>query len=268
MLIAAEGISFERDGKTILDRLDFEISAGEIVTVIGPNGGGKTTLAKLCLGILAPSSGRIRRAQNLTIGYVPQRLSRDRSLPLTTERFLTLRQSASRQAVEQALEEVGAAHLIRSQLGTLSSGELQRVLLARAAMNQPKLLVLDEPVQGVDFVGEAALYELISAIRDRLSCAILLISHDLHIVMAQSNRVVCLNGHVCCEGVPSKISQHPEYARLFGSGLTSHIGVYAHKHNHEHSLCGDVHEGDCAAHHDYEATGDEEQKTDQPEGAR
>lgn len=245
-LLEATDVGIKRDGRWILQHIDFSISAGEIVTLIGPNGGGKTTFARLCLGILEPNTGVITRKTNLTVGYVPQRLKLDRTLPLTVERFLTIRQKVSSDRVLETLQDVGSAHLTNSQMADLSGGEMQRVLLARALVNEPELLVLDEPAQGVDFAGEAALYELISKIRDKLNCAVMLISHDLHIVMGSSDRVLCLNGHICCTGAPEQISLHPEYERLFGKDAAAAYGIYAHKHDHEHSLSGDV--DDCCDH--------------------
>ena len=250
-LIEAKSIGFERDGRMILEAIDFSISRGEIVTLIGPNGGGKTTFARLCLGVLAPDRGEILRADDLTVGYVPQRLKIDRSLPMTVLRFISLRQKAGQEEVAEALAMVGASRLLNTQMADLSGGEMQRVMLARALLHKPDLLVLDEPAQGVDFVGEAALYELISELRDKLNCAVMLISHDLHVVMGSSDRVLCLNGHVCCEGVPEQVSHHPEYERLFGPERAAAYGIYTHKHDHEHSLSGDV----CCDHeHNHDAS--------------
>ena len=257
VLIKADTVGLQREGRWILRQVNFAIHAGEIVTLIGPNGGGKTTFARICLGILQPDEGAVTQRPNLSIGYVPQLLQRDRTLPLSVKRFLTLRQpglfssnASSLRTKEgagllQTLDWVGMRHLIDAQLADLSGGELQRVLLARALLITPDILVLDEPVQGVDFVGEAALYQLISDIRTEIGCAVLLISHDLNIVMGQSDRVLCLNGHICCEGVPEKISEHPEYARLFGPERAGQYALYQHKHDHNHGLCGHVHEGDC-----------------------
>ena len=257
-LIKANNVGFRRDKRWILRQVNFAIHAGEIVTLIGPNGGGKTTFARICLGILQPDEGTVIQRANLSIGYVPQLLQRDRTLPLTVTRFLTLRQKGlfpsrprsldlikGRGRLVQTLDWVGVRHLADAQLADLSGGELQRVLLARALLITPDILVLDEPVQGVDFVGEAALYQLISDIRTEIGCAVMLISHDLNIVMGQSDRVLCLNGHVCCEGVPEKISEHPKYARLFGPDRAGQYALYQHKHDHNHGLCGHVHEGDC-----------------------
>ncbi len=257
LLIKASSVGFKRDARWILEGIDFSISRGEIVTLIGPNGGGKTTFARICLGILQPDHGKVVRKNEMTVGYVPQRLKLDRTLPMTVKRFLTVRQKVSDARLEEALLEVGSAHLIKAQMAELSGGEMQRVLLARALVNRPDLLVLDEPAQGVDFAGEAALYELISKIRDKFGCAVLLISHDLHIVMGSSDRVLCLNGHICCAGVPEQINKHPEYARLFGKDRAEAYGIYAHNHDHEHTLSGDVTSSDDATgsdtghpHHD------------------
>lgn len=249
MLIEATDIGLKRDGRWILQHVDFAISEGEIVTLIGPNGGGKTTLTRICLGILEPDCGQINRRADLTVGYVPQQLNLERGLPLTVKRFLTMRLRISEKTIVEALEDVGASHLLGVQMSELSGGEMQRVLLARALVHKPRLLVLDEPVQGVDVAGGGALYQLISDLRDRLGCAILLVSHDLHIVMARSDRVLCLNGHICCAGVPEQISQHPEYAKLFGSERAEQYGLYTHIHDHEHELCGHVHKGACRDHH-------------------
>jgi len=250
-LIEASSIGFQRDGRWILRGIDFSISAGEIVTLIGPNGGGKTTFARICLGVLQADEGQLKRAANLSIGYVPQRLKLDRTLPLTVKRFLTVRQKVSNEDLLNILNEVGSAHLLNTQMSSLSGGEMQRVLLARALVNKPHLLVLDEPAQGVDFVGEAALYDLISNIRTNFGCAVLLISHDLHIVMGSSDRVLCLNGHVCCAGVPEQISHHPEYERLFGPERAQTYGIYAHSHDHSHKLSGEMIGHDCSKDHNH-----------------
>lgn len=238
-LLVAKGVSFSSEGRTILKEIDFSIDKGEIITLIGPNGGGKTTFARICLGLIAPTAGTIIRDLNLSIGYVPQKLKLDQTLPMTVKRFLMMGNKSQQKDGETALEAVEAQHLIDSQMSLLSGGELQRVLLARALVRKPDLLVLDEPAQGVDFSGEAALYELIGHIRADYGCAVLLISHDLHIVMGASDKVICLNGHVCCEGVPEQVSHHPEYERLFGREWAGAYGVYSHVHDHEHNLAGD-----------------------------
>jgi zinc transport system ATP-binding protein len=239
-LLAGEGIGVRRNGRWLLDHVDLAIASGEAVTLIGPNGAGKTTLVKTLLGLMPPDRGRVHRAPGLTVGYVPQRLEIDRVLPLTVARLMTATVRRSRATVTEALAETGTAALIDAPVQTLSGGEFRRVLLARALLRDPRILVLDEPVQGVDFAGEAALYELIADIRQRRGCAVLMVSHDLHVVMATTERVVCLNRHVCCHGAPADVSHHPEYLRLFGPKAAQAYAVYAHKHDHRHTLTGQV----------------------------
>ncbi len=233
-LISARDIDVEIGLKKILDGARLEISAGEIVTLIGPNGAGKTTLVKVILGLLNPTRGVVERRLNLRIGYVPQQFSIDPLIPLNVYRLMTLTVKAARAQVLQALETTGASHLIDQSVSSLSGGEQQRVLLARALLREPDLLILDEPVQGVDFSGQVALYQLISDIRQQRGCAILMISHDLHIVMAQSDRVICLNAHVCCEGHPQDVGNNPEYVKMFGNTAAQTLGLYAHHHDHSH----------------------------------
>jgi zinc transport system ATP-binding protein len=237
-LIAARAILLSRGGRALLQDVDIEVRRGEIVTLIGPNGAGKTTLVRVLLGILQPNRGEVRRKADLRVGYVPQRLEVDRSIPLTVGRFVALGRRSSSAEIEAVLAEVGAQALLERQLNELSGGELQRVVLARALVRSPELLVLDEPVRGVDYAGEAELYTLIGRLRSERGLGVLLVSHDLHIVMAQSDRVICLNHHVCCSGVPHSVAQHPEYARLFGPQASRAIGLYQHQHDHSHDLAG------------------------------
>ena len=237
-LIAARGLSFARSGRQILHNIDLDLHSGEIVTLIGPNGAGKTTLVRMMLDLEQPDSGVVRRREGLVIGYAPQRFDVDPAIPLTVSRFLTLGKTASRENIADVLREVGTSGLEARQLANLSGGELQRVVLARALLRNPDLLVLDEPVRGVDFAGEAELYKLIGTIREQRNVGVLLVSHDLHVVMAQSDRVICLHGHICCSGKPQKVAQHPEYARLFGPQALGAIGVYQHSHDHDHDLSG------------------------------
>jgi len=239
-LVWLAGVGISRNGRDILSGVDLAIGRGEIVTIIGPNGGGKTTLLKVILGILAPDTGTASKATGLKIGYVPQNLTIDPTLPLPVRRLMTLTARYGRAEIAAALEETGAAHLIDADVSTLSGGEFQRVMLARAILGDPDLLVLDEPVQGVDFSGEIALYEKIAAIRDRHDCAIVLVSHDLHVVMAATDRVICLNGHVCCAGVPHEVAENPEYARLFGPRAAGAVALYSHHHDHAHTIHGEV----------------------------
>ena len=240
VLARAKSLAVSLDGRTVLSGVDMDIAAGEIVTIIGPNGSGKTTLVKALLGLIPVASGSAELAPGTRIGYVPQRFSVDAVLPLRVDRLMTLTALATGSAVESALERVGVAHLRRADVASLSGGETQRVLLARALLRQPNLLVLDEPVQGVDFAGETALYALISELRDEMGLGVLMVSHDLHVVMAATDQVLCLNGHICCAGVPSDVSRHPEFLRLFGRQAAATLAVYRHDHDHDHDLHGEV----------------------------
>jgi zinc transport system ATP-binding protein len=235
-LISAQNLSLRAGGTDILKGVNFEVHAGEIVTLIGPNGSGKTSLLKALLG-LAPAAGQIVRKPGLHVGYVPQNFPRDMSMPMTVGRFARL--FAGAEAVEAALLRVGIAALRERQIARLSGGELARVLLARAIAGRPGLLILDEPLAGVDVTGEAALYHLIAEIRDEIGCGVVLVSHDLHVVMAQADRVVCLNGHVCCEGRAEQVVRDPAFAQLFGPRVASELALYAHRHDHSHD--GHVH---------------------------
>jgi zinc transport system ATP-binding protein len=249
-LVSGQNLSFAVAGRTILEHIDIAVHGGEIVTLIGPNGAGKTSLARLLLGVIKPTSGTVTRMPGLRVGYVPQRFPIDGSIPINVRRFLALGVRASKTDIRTALEEVGATHLIGQPISTLSGGEFQRVCLARALIGEPGLLVLDEPAQALDFSGEIQLYKLITDIRNRRGCGILMISHDLHVVMSASDRVVCISGHVCCEGVPDKVANHPEYARLFGPDAGKAVAIYRHRHDHEHDLSGAVKGGDgCGQSH-------------------
>lgn len=237
-LIRGDHLSFARGGRVILEDVSIDIGAGEIVTLIGPNGAGKTTLVRLLLGLERADTGVVHRQSSLVVGYVPQRFDRDPAIPMTVARFLALGKAVGRDAIERVLGEVGAGMLANRQLGALSGGELQRVVLARALVRDPALLVLDEPARGVDHLGEADLYSLIGKLRDARNLGVLLVSHDLHVVMAQSDRVLCINRHVCCHGIPETVAQHPEYVRLFGDEARA-FGIYQHRHDHAHGLGGE-----------------------------
>lgn len=243
-LLMLENAGIERSGNWLVRGVSFAMAAGEIVTLIGPNGSGKSTTARMALGILKPDEGSVSRRQGLRIAYVPQKLAVDWTLPLTVQRFLHLTGRISDREAADAMAATGVSHLARSQVRTLSGGEFQRVLLARAIARKPQLLVLDEPVQGVDFTGEIALYDLIKRIRDDLDCGILLISHDLHVVMAATDRVICLNGHVCCSGTPTAVASSAEYKALFGARAASTLAVYEHHHDHTHLPDGRVEHAD------------------------
>jgi zinc transport system ATP-binding protein len=240
-LVSARALTFARHGRSILSGVDLDVRPGEIVTLIGPNGAGKTTLVKLILGIEAPDHGLVLLPATTHIGYVPQRFEVGRTMPITVERFLALGQPVSSAAITAILHDVGAERVAHQQLSDLSGGETQRILIARALLRNPNLLVLDEPARGVDYTGEADLYDLISRIRDERGLGVLLISHDLHVVMAKSDRVICLNGHVCCSGKPETVAQHAEYARLFGPQAARALGLYLHHHDHEHDISGAAH---------------------------
>jgi len=234
-LVQLEGISHAFNGKVALDNASLRVRAGEIVTLIGPNGAGKSTLVRVVLGLLKPQQGKVQRKARLCIGYMPQKLQLDASLPLSVLGFLRLLPGISAEKACAALHEVGAASVINSPLHSLSGGELQRVLLARALLREPQLLVLDEPVQGVDINGQAELYRLISQLRDRYQCGVLMVSHDLHLVMHSTDWVVCLNRHICCSGHPAQIVKDAAYTQLFGE-----LAAYPHHHNHQHDLSGQV----------------------------
>ncbi len=248
LLVEARGLGIRRDGRWLIDGIDLTVRRGEIVTLIGPNGGGKTTTAKALLGLIRADEGSVSRLAGLRVGYVPQRFAIDWTLPLTVTRLMTLTTPHQSAEVHAALERVGAGRLAGAEIQHLSGGEFQRVLLARAIIARPDLLVLDEPVQGVDYSGEIALYELIGNIRDELGCGILMISHDLHIVMAGTDTVVCLNGHVCCSGTPRHVAATEEYRRLFGDRGASALAIYHHEHDHVHDHCGNVVALDDKAH--------------------
>ncbi len=239
-LIAARGLSVRFGDRTVLSGIDLAVQPGEIVTLIGPNGAGKSTLVRAMLGLVKPAAGRVERRPDLTIGYLPQKLPIDPTLPMTVRRFLRLWGRATDARLAELLEEVGVPEVIDRPVHGLSGGETQRVLIARALMREPDLLVLDEPNQGVDVGGQVAMFQLIDGLRRRHGCGVLLISHDLHLVMAQTDRVVCLNGHVCCEGHPEAVSQHPEYLALFGPTAEGALAVYQHQHDHSHDLHGEV----------------------------
>lgn len=239
-LVCATGLGIRRNKRWLIRGVDLTVHKGEIVTLIGPNGSGKSTTVKAVLGLLALDEGQTDRAPDMRIGYVPQTLSIDWTLPLTVERFMTLTRRHNNDEIETALEQTGIALLRQAPIQTLSGGEFQRALIARALIQKPDLLVLDEPVQNVDFSGEIALYELIRAIRDETGCGILLVSHDLHIVMAATDTVVCLNQHVCCSGTPQAVTKDPAYKALFGAKAAETIAVYRHDHDHTHAHDGSV----------------------------
>lgn len=233
-LVTLSKIGVRLGGHQALANVDFTIDQGEIVTVVGPNGSGKTTLMRTIIGAQKPGTGQIRKQNGLRIGYVPQSLSIDATLPLTVARFLNLPHRHSAEDTKLALERAGADGLQHRQMTDLSGGQFQRVLLARALLRKPDLLILDEPTTGLDQPGSAALYRQIEKVRAELGTAILMVSHELHVVMSASDRVVCLNGHVCCHGAPEIVASAPEYRALFGSGTQGALALYRHDHDHHH----------------------------------
>ena len=239
-LVSLRRVGVEHGGRWLVRGVDIEVARGEIVTLIGPNGSGKSTTARVAVGAVRPNEGDVTRAPGLKIGYVPQKLAIDWTLPLDVARLMTLTRRHPAAEIAAALEAVGIPHLAASPVQALSGGEFQRALLARAMLGRPDLLVLDEPVQGVDFSGEAALYELIGNVRDETGCGILLVSHDLHLVMAATDTVICLNGHVCCRGTPQSVAASPEYQRLLGPRAAQALAVYRHHHDHTHLPDGSV----------------------------
>ncbi|MCH8237808.1 MAG: zinc ABC transporter ATP-binding protein ZnuC [Proteobacteria bacterium] len=240
-LIQANGINVTRGGKEILSNVGVSVRAGEVVTLIGPNGAGKTTVVRIILGLMKADRGTVIRRPALVVGYMPQRLSIDPTLPLTVGRFLALgakRGNSHAGNRAAALDEVGAGAVMDTPLHDVSGGEFQRILLARALLRDPNLLVLDEPSQGIDINGQAELYRLITRIRDRRGCGVLMVSHDLHLVMAETDQVICLNRHVCCAGHPETVTADPSYIALFGKQVASTLAVYHHHHDHTHDAGG------------------------------
>ncbi len=242
LLVKARDISFQGANHRILDSVSFELYRGQITTIIGPNGAGKSTLTSIVNGLIKPSSGRLEKASGLRVGYLPQKVYVNTLMPLSVTRLMQLTQKVTNHEIEQALEQTGVPHLGNRQVQTLSEGELKRVLLARTTLGKPDLILLDEPTAGVDITGEVEMYELISKFRHKHNCAILLVSHNLHLVMSKTDQVLCLNRHLCCSGLPESVSRHPEYLALFGDQAAQSIAVYTHNHDHVHDVAGHHHD--------------------------
>tara|TARA_B100001029_G_scaffold173816_1_gene173173 strand:- start:25 stop:765 length:741 start_codon:yes stop_codon:yes gene_type:complete len=239
ILVKLKKAGLHQNGKWLVRDVSLQVEKGKIITLIGPNGSGKSTTAKIALGIYKKIEGEVEK-YTTKVGYVPQKISIDWTLPIRVRDFMLLTENLNDDTVDEALSLTGVIHLKDKSLGNLSGGEFQRVLLARAISKKPELLVLDEPVQGVDYTGEIALYELIKKISDELNCGILLISHDLHTVMSATDYVVCLNGHVCCSGSPIDVAENHEYKALFGDQASQILSRYEHKHDHVHTSKGDI----------------------------
>ena len=239
ILVKLKDVGLKRNDKWLVKGVSLVVEKGKIITLIGPNGSGKSTTAKIALGLHKNIEGEVQKLTN-KIGYVPQKISIDWTLPIRVKDFMLLTDDLNDKLIDEALTLTGVDHLKNKNLGNLSGGEFQRVLLARAISKKPELLVLDEPVQGVDFTGEIALYELIKKISENLNCGILLVSHDLHTVMSATDHVVCLNGHVCCSGSPLDVAKNKEYKALFGEQASQTLSIYEHKHDHVHSSDGEI----------------------------
>jgi zinc transport system ATP-binding protein len=236
-LVDAGHIGLTIGDRQILHDISFSIEPEQITTIIGPNGAGKSTLVQIVIGLNTRFDGTLKRQPGLKMAYVPQKSLINPLMPITVHRLLTLTCKSSGESVKAALQQTGVDYLIDQQVSSLSGGEMQRVMLARCLLGEPDLLVLDEPTAGVDITGEAQMYDLIAEIRDQLHCAVLMVSHDLHMVMSKTDQVLCLNHHLCCYGKPESVSRHPEYLALFGDQAGS-IAVYTHHHDHEHDLDG------------------------------
>lgn len=253
-LIELTNVSIAFNKRKVLDNVSLSLRNNEITTIVGPNGAGKSTLLKIILGLQKKYDGVVSKQKSLCIGYVPQKLRLNDTLPLHVDRFLKLAGKYSEQERLEALSLVGAEHLNKRDMHKLSGGETQRVLLARALLQRPNLLVLDEPAQGVDIQGQVDLYELIDTLRHRFNCAILMVSHDLHLVMAKTDNVICLHHHICCQGAPQDIAQHPSYISMFSRPTSGSLAFYEHKHNqHHHDLSGDPVKGEASTcqHHNH-----------------
>ncbi len=240
ILLSVEGIHKNFADRKVLENITLQVSEGKIVTLIGPNGAGKTTLVRIALRLMSPDSGTVTHRPGLRIGYMPQKMHVAQTLPITVVRFLHLAEGLLESEIDSTLIELNILHLKDHQLAAISGGEMQRVLLARALLRKPQLLILDEPAQGVDLAGQAELYQLIGKISRSNNCGVLMISHDLHLVMSATDEVVCLNHHVCCHGKPEQVSNDPAYLDLFGANAARALAVYTHDHNHEHDLTGNI----------------------------
>lgn len=244
-LVRLEQIGVTFGEQQILQNINLAIYPNTITTIVGPNGGGKSTLLKVLLRLISPTQGRVIHQPNLKIGYVPQKMHIDYSIPITVTKFLSLKPNATKQTIGEVLSLLAINHLAHHSMQKLSGGELQRVLLARAILDKPQLLVLDEPMQGVDITGQTELYQLLNKTRTWLNCAILMVSHDLNIVIANTDEVLCINRHICCAGTPEAVSSDPNFIHFFGDQFANTVAFYAHHHNHHHDLSGNVCSGNC-----------------------